>query len=59
MNSENGKLVAAILVAALYPNIVQVLTPEVSYSQTGAGKFSVHMYMVNLNVLTESSIYKM
>ena len=33
-NSENLKLVAAILVAALYPNVVQVMTPESKYSSS-------------------------
>ncbi|KAK3581847.1 hypothetical protein CHS0354_009735 [Potamilus streckersoni] len=37
VNSLNWKLVAAILVGALYPNVVQVLTPESKYSQSSAG----------------------
>lgn len=36
-NSDNNKLLAAILVAALYPNVVQVRTPESKYSQTSEG----------------------
>ncbi|KAI0215575.1 putative ATP-dependent RNA helicase DHX57 [Lamellibrachia satsuma] len=36
-NNNNMKLVSAILVAALYPNVVQVLTPESKYSQSCAG----------------------
>ncbi len=31
------KLMAAILVAALYPNVIQVMTPEAKYQQTGRG----------------------
>ena len=38
INSDNMKLVAAILVAALYPNVVQVRTPESKYSQTSEGE---------------------
>lgn len=37
LNSTNWKLVSAVLVGALYPNVVQVLTPESKYAQTGAG----------------------
>ena len=37
-NNDNMKLVSAILVAALYPNVVQVLTPESKYSISSAGK---------------------
>ncbi|KAL3874748.1 hypothetical protein ACJMK2_037719 [Sinanodonta woodiana] len=37
VNSHNWKLVAAILVGALYPNVVQVLSPESKYSQSSAG----------------------
>lgn len=36
-NSENIRLVQAMLCAALYPNIVQVMTPEQRYVETGAG----------------------
>ena len=39
-NNNNMKLVSAILVAALYPNVVQVLTPESKYSQSCAGEFT-------------------
>ena len=38
LNSTNWKLVSAVLVGALYPNVVQVLTPESKYAQTGGGK---------------------
>ena len=37
VNSENMKLVAAILVAALYPNVVQISRPENKYQQSSAG----------------------
>jgi len=36
-NGENYKLLAALLSAALYPNIVKVLTPEKFYAQSMAG----------------------
>ncbi|XP_072032670.1 putative ATP-dependent RNA helicase DHX57 [Amphiura filiformis] len=36
-NADNSKLVVAVLCAALYPNVVQVMTPETKYSQTSVG----------------------
>ncbi|XP_054841159.1 putative ATP-dependent RNA helicase DHX57 isoform X2 [Eublepharis macularius] len=36
-NSENVKLISAILCAALYPNVVQVKTPDGKYQKTSAG----------------------
>ncbi|XP_033733730.1 putative ATP-dependent RNA helicase DHX57 isoform X2 [Pecten maximus] len=37
INSSNWKIVAAILVGALYPNVVQVLTPEAKFSMSSMG----------------------
>ncbi|XP_013786196.1 putative ATP-dependent RNA helicase DHX57 [Limulus polyphemus] len=37
VHSENLKLVSAILCAALYPNVVQVLTPMVRYASSSGG----------------------
>ena len=36
-NADNMKLVVAVLCAALYPNVVQVMTPEAKYTSTAAG----------------------
>eukprot|EP00092_Neocalanus_flemingeri_P073805 GFUD01091162.1.p1 GENE.GFUD01091162.1~~GFUD01091162.1.p1 ORF type:complete len:1281 (+),score=425.03 GFUD01091162.1:331-4173(+) len=36
-NNDNNRVVSAVLCAALYPNIVKVLTPEAKYKQTAAG----------------------
>ena len=36
-NNGNTRVVASVLCAALYPNIIKVLTPEVKYKQTAAG----------------------
>lgn len=36
-NGENHRLLAALLCAALYPNVVKVLTPEKSFTMTSAG----------------------
>nr|KAG5714408.1 hypothetical protein BaRGS_006854 [Batillaria attramentaria] len=37
IHSKNWKLISAILVGALYPNVVQVMTPEARYSQSSGG----------------------
>lgn len=36
-NSENNRLLSALLCAALYPNVVKVLTPEKSFTMSVAG----------------------
>ncbi|XP_069688827.1 putative ATP-dependent RNA helicase DHX57 [Periplaneta americana] len=36
-NGENNRLLAAILCAALYPNVVKVLTPEKSFAPSAMG----------------------
>lgn len=36
-NCGNHKLIVSILCAALYPNIVQVLSPQIKYKQTASG----------------------
>ena len=48
VNSENMKLVAAILVAALYPNVVQILVPENKYLQSSAGNTQI---IVAINII--------
>ena len=37
INNDNNRVVASVLCAALYPNIVKVFTPEAKYKQTAAG----------------------
>jgi ATP-dependent RNA helicase DHX57 len=37
INGNNTKLLTAILCAALYPNVVKVLTPEKSYTHSAMG----------------------
>ena len=36
-NNKNGKLLLSILCAALYPNVVQVLSPKTKFQQTTSG----------------------
>ena len=45
--NENNRVVAAVLSAALYPNIVKVLTPEAKYVQTATGRFPCHFYFMS------------
>lgn len=37
VNGDNNRLLAALLCAALYPNVVKVLTPEKSFVMSAAG----------------------
>ena len=37
MNNNNYKVVVSILAAALYPHVVQILSPETKYMQTAGG----------------------
>ncbi|XP_055911912.1 putative ATP-dependent RNA helicase DHX57 [Eupeodes corollae] len=37
VNGENNRLLISLLAAALYPNIVKILTPEKTYIQTAGG----------------------
>merc|ERR1719229_111280 len=36
-NAKNLRLLVSVLCSALYPNIVQILSPELKYKQTAAG----------------------
>ncbi|XP_071163439.1 putative ATP-dependent RNA helicase DHX57 isoform X5 [Mytilus edulis] len=40
INLKNLKLISAILVGALYPNVVQVMTPQSKFNQSSAGAVS-------------------
>lgn len=40
MNSKNQKLVLGVVCAALFPNIVQVVKPDVKYKASVAGEWS-------------------
>ena len=37
VNSSNWKVMSGMLVAALFPNIVQILTPDTRYAASSAG----------------------
>lgn len=52
INSTNWKLVSAILVGALYPNIVQVMKPSSKFSQGSTGKdLPVHVCKVIVSLM--------
>ena len=36
-NNQDPKIVSCVLAAALYPNVVQILTPKAKYKATAAG----------------------
>ena len=36
-NNKNGKLLLSILCSALYPNVVQILSPKTKFAQTSSG----------------------
>ena len=37
VNNKSGKLLVSLLCAALYPNVVQILSPKTKFKQTAAG----------------------
>ncbi|XP_033606244.1 putative ATP-dependent RNA helicase DHX57 isoform X2 [Cryptotermes secundus] len=51
-NGNNTKLLTAILSAALYPNVVKVLTPENSFKHTGIGVLPEEFRPVDLQFMT-------
>jgi ATP-dependent RNA helicase DHX57 len=47
IHNENTKVLAAILVAALYPNVVQIRTPEAKFSQTSEGTIKLTSFFAS------------
>lgn len=57
INSTNWKLVSAILVGALYPNVVQVMKPSSKFSQGSTGKdIRLHVCRVHCNCFSNVQI---
>ena len=50
---QNYKLLASVLCAALYPNIVQILSPELKYKQTSTGAMCKAPTVEDLKVIGE------
>ncbi|XP_067388899.1 putative ATP-dependent RNA helicase DHX57 isoform X2 [Emydura macquarii macquarii] len=56
-NAENIKLISAILCAALYPNVVQVKTPEGKYQNTSTGAVKMQPKAEELKFITKNDGY--
>ncbi|XP_064411237.1 putative ATP-dependent RNA helicase DHX57 [Latimeria chalumnae] len=56
-NAENIKLMSAMLCAALYPNVVQVRSPQGKYQQTSAGAVRMHPKAEELKFVTKNDGY--
>ncbi|XP_030627357.1 LOW QUALITY PROTEIN: putative ATP-dependent RNA helicase DHX57 [Chanos chanos] len=54
MNSDNTKLMSAMLCAALYPNVVQVRAPQGKYKQTSKGAVKMQPKAEELRFLTKN-----
>ncbi|XP_060104599.1 putative ATP-dependent RNA helicase DHX57 isoform X2 [Heteronotia binoei] len=57
LNSENVKLISAILCAALYPNVVQVKIPDGKYQKTSAGAVKMKPKPGELKFVTKNEGY--
>ncbi|KAM5163335.1 putative ATP-dependent RNA helicase DHX57 isoform 2-T2 [Mantella aurantiaca] len=57
LNAENIKLMSAMLCAALYPNVVQVRTPEGKFQMTRAGAVKMHPKAEELKFVTKNDGY--
>ncbi|XP_059087523.1 putative ATP-dependent RNA helicase DHX57 [Tigriopus californicus] len=56
-NGTNWKLLVSVICAALYPNIVQVLSPDLKYKQTAAGALPKDHLVQDLKFKTKSDGY--
>ncbi|XP_025061494.1 putative ATP-dependent RNA helicase DHX57 isoform X2 [Alligator sinensis] len=56
-NAENIKLISAMLCAALYPNVVQVKTPEGKYQKTSTGAVKMQPKAEELKFVTKNDGY--
>ncbi|XP_029450233.1 putative ATP-dependent RNA helicase DHX57 isoform X3 [Rhinatrema bivittatum] len=56
-NAANIKLIASVLCAALYPNIVQVKVPEWKYHQTSTGAVKMQPKAEELRFVTKNDGY--
>lgn len=56
-NSENVKLISAMLCAALYPNVVQVKIPEGKYQKTSTGAVKMKPKPGELKFVTKNDGY--
>ena len=56
-NNTNYKLVVCVLAASLYPNVVQILSPETKYKQTAAGAIIKPVNVEDLKFRTKRDGY--
>uniref|UniRef100_A0A8C9PEX5 Putative ATP-dependent RNA helicase DHX57 n=1 Tax=Spermophilus dauricus TaxID=99837 RepID=A0A8C9PEX5_SPEDA len=56
-NAENPKLISAMLCAALYPNVVQVKTPEGKFQKTSSGAVRMQPKSAELKFVTKNDGY--
>ncbi|KAM5292053.1 putative ATP-dependent RNA helicase DHX57 isoform 2-T2 [Ctenodactylus gundi] len=56
-NAENPKLISAMLCAALYPNVVQVKTPEGKFQKTSTGAVRMQPKSAELKFITKNDGY--
>uniref|UniRef100_A0A0P6K381 Putative ATP-dependent RNA helicase DHX57 n=1 Tax=Heterocephalus glaber TaxID=10181 RepID=A0A0P6K381_HETGA len=56
-NGENPKLISAMLCAALYPNVVQVKTPEGKFQKTSTGAVRMQPKSTELKFVTKNDGY--
>ncbi|KAJ0012415.1 hypothetical protein NQD34_016749 [Periophthalmus magnuspinnatus] len=57
LNSDNIKLMSAMLCAALYPNVVQVRSPQGNYKMTSKGAMKMQPKANELRFLTKNDGY--
>lgn len=56
-NAENPKLISAMLCAALYPNVVQVKSPEGKFQKTSTGAVRMQPKSDELKFVTKNDGY--
>ncbi|XP_066122541.1 putative ATP-dependent RNA helicase DHX57 [Saccopteryx bilineata] len=56
-NAENPKLISAMLCAALYPNVVQVKSPEGKFQKTSTGAVRMQPKSEELKFVTKNDVY--
>ncbi|XP_003908583.2 putative ATP-dependent RNA helicase DHX57 isoform X1 [Papio anubis] len=56
-NAENPKLISAMLCAALYPNVVQVKSPEGKFQKTSTGAVRMQPKSAELKFVTKNDGY--
>ena len=53
-NNKNGKLLLSILCSALYPNVIQILSPKTKFHQTTSGAMAKTTAIEDLRFRTKN-----